>query len=499
MGKNKEREAKTAVDLDAISRSVSTMVIGPTYDPSKGKDSVSRLANSFIILGPDQTLRFAYPASCFEFTTKDALERLCHFCFPPGVSYDSPNPGILAQFVFGLNNDSRLVFGICTHVSLSSPVELLGGTGVFCLCSLVETPFVNLHFQFHRFFIQHLFDPSTQSPCLLCDDLLAKVGGPPAPALSDLGVSTYSEDGEFVAVNPESMTIAFRMSIEFYFRISSGTSREKTYSLSDTMSVRIPRKADVMKDLAIYTFNILFSCLSVDNVVRVLRAVLLEEKLVFVSRDVSIVTAAAMSVLPLDQPLTYQNVLLPLLPGAGEYLDFLGAPSPFCFGLVDNEKLATLLDEDITAVYLDENKVKYPETMTHLPKPGALRKLLKKELDELDAKTPREGFDDQFWAERDEVGIPTELHRSCKLKYSFLPEDCERIALIFTNYIGKFVSPVKLLGARARDTSDTENPKVGFVKEVYMLGVPPKDTEFFEEFVETQTFRHYFEIMSENV
>ena len=500
MGKNKPHEAKTALDLDAISRSVATMVIGHAYDPEKGKNDIARLASTFMIIGPDKSLRFEYPASTFEFGTKDTFSKLCRFCFPLGVTYEDPSPGILSQFVFGLNNDAHLVFGICTHVCLEKEVEFLGsGTGVFCMCSMVDTPFVNLHLQYHRFLAEHLFDPATVSPCLLCDDLLDKISSDTATVFEELGLKSYSEDMEFVGVNPEAMTIAFRMSVEFYFRLSFSVSQEKTYALTDSMSLWIPRQGDLMKDLAMYSFNVLFSCLSIDNVVRVLRAVLLEEKIVFISRDIGLVTAAALSVLPLDQPLTYQNVLLPLLPGDDEFLDFLGAPSPYCFGVLENERLSELIDEDITVVYLDENKVKYPETMPHLPKPGALRKHLKKELDDLDAKAPKNPDDAEFWEQRRQRSIETTMQRSRKLKYCFLPEDCERVALIFSNYVGNFVSPVKLLGSRARDTSDTENPKVGFVKEVYMMGVPPKATAFFEQFVETQTFRHFFDLVSEKV
>jgi hypothetical protein len=68
-----------------------------------------------------------------------------------------------------------------------------------------------------------------------------------------------------------------------------------------------------------------------------------------------------------------------------------------------------------------------------------------------------------------------------------------RILGVFTAFVQEFVKEEKISGCMIRDMTDTLNPKVGFVKEIYMIGVPPSDKSVFDHSVQTQAFVAHFE------
>ena len=63
----------------------------------------------------------------------------------------------------------------------------------------------------------------------------------------------------------------------------------------------------------------------------------------------------------------------------------------------------------------------------------------------------------------------------------------------FSEKIGPMIAQDRLVGCRVRDTTDPDNPAIGFVREVYMLGFSDEHADFIEMFVSTQTFQAYIE------
>jgi hypothetical protein len=148
----------------------------------------------------------------------------------------------------------------------------------------------------------------------------------------------------------------------------------------------------------------------------------------------------------------------------------------------------------VTVVHLDEHRVTYPDNVPHLPKPERLRLTLKELLHSGKVYTPKGKPDDpEFWKKRERQMVSVPVKRRLRLKYSFCPVDVNRIMAIFGKYVGNFVSADKICGCRVRDTTDSANPKIAFVKQVYMIGLRPRDTDFFEAFLQTQGFFAYFE------
>jgi hypothetical protein len=342
----------------------------------------------------------------------------------------------------------------------------------------------------------HILGTPTPAPDLDAEDLLPRISGDTPKNFSSFrpALVHHSEDIQFVAVDPTGLSVQFGISLEFYSRVCIGK-KAQSYRLSETISLHITKRDDAILEIARHGLDILLSCMGIANVVRVLRAALLEQKIVFFGKDINTVTCSALCVLPLVVPLSYKCAMMPYLPDVEEYLAFLESPVPFCFGILNSDRSGMIrFDPDVTVVHLDERRVTYPDNVPHLPKAELLRLALKELLHSGKVCTPKGRPDDaDFWKKRERQMISIAIKRRLRLKYSFCPGDVNRIMSVFSKYVSEFVKPEKLCACRVRDTTDSAHPKIAFVKQVYMIGLRPRDTDFFESFLQTQAFFAYFE------
>ena len=75
----------------------------------------------------------------------------------------------------------------------------------------------------------------------------------------------------------------------------------------------------------------LFKCLSVEYVLEIFFQLMLEKKILLVSKHKSLLTQAAISFQSFIFPLCWKHNLIPILPA--EMVDILDAPVPFLFGI----------------------------------------------------------------------------------------------------------------------------------------------------------------------
>jgi hypothetical protein len=189
--------------------------------------------------------------------------------------------------------------------------------------------------------------------------------------------------------------------------------------------------------------------------------------------------------------MSYKSAILPYLPDDDAFLAFLDSPVPFCFGCLKSERFARIvLAPDVTVVNLDDGRVVYPPEIPHLPRVSELRAELREAIGTMGAVRPKRTRDAAaFWKARDVSG----MKRRWNLKCCFTKEETYQVLDVINRYVSQFVSEDKICGCRVRDTTDEENLRVGFVREVYMLDVNPKETGFFDQFLQTQMFAAYFE------
>ncbi|ETO18561.1 hypothetical protein RFI_18703 [Reticulomyxa filosa] len=112
----------------------------------------------------------------------------------------------------------------------------------------------------------------------------------------------------------------------------------------------------------------LFRCLSSGCILALFQALLLEQKIVFISTSPLLLLQAAETITTLIFPFQYQGVYMPILPQS--LLDFLSSPVPFLAGVQPQWLDNTPLDEVhvyVVLVYLDENRVMGPPDLPPLP------------------------------------------------------------------------------------------------------------------------------------
>ncbi|KAH0787626.1 uDENN domain containing protein [Histomonas meleagridis] len=505
---------KANVNLDNIAKSLSLRkAVGHVYDPTF-VDQHAHLVQYFFILGPrepeseESSLLFAYPSHKFSYTPSD-FSGISHLCFPTGIPKVPSKGNIVHQFVFGLNDGGTLVFGICSHVKLPPDVaKHLNGveeTAVFCFCSVTTMPMLATHFNFHEFFIGLFLGTLTEnckSSILIPENVLIDE----FRQCEELTRSRYSqfdpqlklndENPLFASVMPVDLHSDFSKALSFYFRIHVDAKNPGLYTIYGDHQLYVSKQNETIIEIARHCFDVLFSCLSEENVIRFYRAILLEQKILIISEDLNKLTFCALAALPLILPMTYKCPFQPLMPDDDSFLDYLDSPVPFIFGALRTKKLINAfkqLSADITVVKLDENKIEYPLDIPRLPNPRELKEGLKNKIHDMKATPPKESDPkaNEFWQERINNLMAVELKRQIKLKYSFTPMDCECILEKFQDYTSQFVNKRRLEKCRVRDTTNEDSPVIGFFKELYMIDVDESDEEFYSTLADTQTFSYY--------
>lgn len=100
----------------------------------------------------------------------------------------------------------------------------------------------------------------------------------------------------------------------------------------------------------------LLRCLSVSKIISVVGALLKERRVLFVAKDLHVLTSGIWAILALLGPLQWQHVLIPVLPNV--LINYCAAPMPFVLGILQDqiEAVRELPLEEVFFVYLDENR-----------------------------------------------------------------------------------------------------------------------------------------------
>jgi hypothetical protein len=114
-----------------------------------------------------------------------------------------------------------------------------------------------------------------------------------------------------------------------------------------------------------YNFADCLRCLRPENLIDVMTCLMLEHRVLLVSKHSSMLAPVAESLLSLLTPFKWKHIYIPLLPPC--MLDYLGAPVPFLMGVLTG----TPLPEDCVIVDLDKSVVTVPFQLPSLPAPTA--------------------------------------------------------------------------------------------------------------------------------
>lgn len=112
------------------------------------------------------------------------------------------------------------------------------------------------------------------------------------------------------------------------------------------------RESDYFKD---DIYLALVATMSLETFLEVLKFILLEGKLIFVSKSCNLLTNVITNLISLLFPFTWPHILIPILPE--KMLQFIQAPVPFIMGINNIKDLTDGLSDDVMVISLDTRKI----------------------------------------------------------------------------------------------------------------------------------------------
>jgi hypothetical protein len=141
---------------------------------------------------------------------------------------------------------------------------------------------------------------------------------------------------------------------------------QKIAEMGTTLSFSIPGEirtiqfvcppSDDVSSLADWCVACLLRVLSFENIIKFFNAIVMEHRIVLICSNLGVLSAVALSLIPLLRPLIWQGAFIPILPNT--MLDILDAPFPLTVGLPKYPELRSLVD--FVVVDLDQNTVTPP-------------------------------------------------------------------------------------------------------------------------------------------
>ncbi|KAI7734858.1 hypothetical protein M8C21_008796 [Ambrosia artemisiifolia] len=204
--------------------------------------------------------------------------------------------------------------------------------------------------------------------------------------------------------------------------------------------------------------------LSLQNILSLLAAVLLEKQVIITSPNLGVLSATVLSLIPLILPFEWQSLFLPVLPG--KMFDFLDAPVPFVVGIL-HKPVNKMKSNNLVHVNLADNQVEM-SSLPALPK----QKELMNRLGPLHARLSS----DKIAARKHPV------HRCNKWQI----EAATQFSASMRQHLESLCSN---LSNHTITSVQCDNDRVSLLlKESYIDSFPYRDRQFIREFVDTQMF-----------
>lgn len=498
----KRRSSINPVSLDFASQFLLTRnELETQFDFSK-IDDTSLFSEYLLVFGSHETspnkpsLLFQFPATKIKFFSS-VYQKIKKYCYPDGMKHSYRANVIQEQFCFCFTEKLSLYFGICTHFSLFQKRHFLStelNTNLYCLCTITKVPSVKAHFLFHTVIISVLrltmkpfFDIDFKHEHdidVLIDKEQVQSDIEHFLTLLDIPLKVSDTDGMFMSCEPDLIPSYFRVLVRKYSLVKMHPNESMDILIDDEFSITIPSISDSPFELACASFDYLFSYLCIEDIVRYLRALLLEEKILIISDEITNLSFVVLSALVLVQPMNLRIPISPVVPATSEYLDILDGNYPFVIGSLNNDILSNkTVTEDITVINLTKGLITYPDYMKHMPGASELRNKLRFILKLSSIGSHHSKIKSPLYT----------MHEFSQLKVYLSKKQVGLICEAFQKVVSPLIDKEKLMKCRVRDLTNPDNPAVGFMQELYLIDAVKRDREFLEWFITTASFKNYCE------
>ena len=265
------------------------------------------------------------------------------------------------------------------------------------------------------------------------------------------------------------------------------------YSIGDK-EIYITRPPPNDLPLAELDFELLFSVLSLDNILILFDLILQERKILFISEHVGILTPVAEIICQLLFPFKWHHIYIPLLPA--KCAEFLFAPVPFIMGIQRQSITNIEIPADVFQIDLDNNLIVCNKQQSIPNLPEKQKSKLKKTLSDIvkcrvdsSRSVEKRHFYDLAYSM---APLPDDIDPITGESYVF-PTKEVRLAFFnfFVNLFGRYRTYFKDVDDTDKEYLINLDLEAHFRKKSFIAFLPEQAQPFMTIFLQTQSFERF--------
>lgn len=464
------------------------------------------------IKGPEIITLF--PASPLLMSPDD-MNQLTSQCFPAGFDKLSAREKkkkkpLFDLYVFKFGGEDTAYYGVCARFKvITQPLPFFANEITaeypFVFCFITSIPILACHFQFLYFLATSLHKTSEYKLTSVNRKPFPVIRGDTLPNLDRMwGCAIWP------GMQPKKV---FLNQIYLYRSIAIKRFNEQVFPLTNTLNLLVPAAASDTNLIAQCCLDVLFSHLSIPDIVSIYTNALLGNYIIFVSDEIRELAFAVLAVRAIISPFPFKTPLFPYIPNKDPYIGLLNSPVPYIAGVLKSTDMSEIvLDDNATIVDLETGKIKCPPVV-HLPNREGLIKRLKDILEECREKitVPQRSIKKtifsspsfnqnyySFFKNMDMHSMPSQFMYYHYQKYIFDHETTEKVMFAFTNHVAPDINEL-IAPCFVTDSTDPERPVTVFNRQLFLDTAPADAKEFYHLFSQSAVFANFCDKKTDEV
>ena len=291
------------------------------------------------------------------------FEQVIDFAFPNGIHEIEPSdghqPAIIDEFSFCFTKNTGTLYGCCVHFRIIEGLDYFFATEnnknyLFCLCMLTREPFFGPHYNFLTYLVKTLIGWTRD---ISIETLVEKINVP--EGVTPTFLPHMTKLASFARWEHMKIFKFFILNIQAFYHLRRGKAAMKWKE----MNVEYPDVfVSQQESIGCSTLDLLFSMFTLDNIIKILTAVLIEHQVIVISKRAYRCSNTILAVRCLLYPFKLTGGgFLPILPNAESYLGILGSPTPIFLGVLKTDSLdLSVVEEPKCIVDVDNGTVSDP-------------------------------------------------------------------------------------------------------------------------------------------
>ncbi|KAH0789169.1 uDENN domain containing protein [Histomonas meleagridis] len=459
---------------------------GVVFESKQQREIANSLFDQFLLIGvpPNSSTSPTILAAFPPFVNPNfSLSNVIQFCFPSGTKrhnlVKSNDRTIQDEFIFQMTSETHTIYGVCVHVLCTKkqselPFYISKKTkqNSFCFCLLTRVPSFGPHFAFLTFLALTTFGKIPINNSLPSSiPLMIPISDP----IDGLDLS-----GQFGYHPSIKIPHYFEIEIAKYFntKISS-----PMISFHKNLECVFPLEETLNGKSALYaSLDTLFSLLSPIDIIRLVNGLLLDGQILVIGSILHEVSMCIYALQEIIAPFKFFGTIIPILPSNDNFFELINLPTPFLIGVAPYPKLKTVTFlESIIFVNLDKGTISDTKSYPTYPQTEKIISNLSKLLSQ--HKCVEQSLSN---------GAPSIFLKVLNHRYRFTPNTSDAICQTILRPFAKYFTE-QLCGFFVTDTTTDENGITIFNQELFLAHVPSRERDFYDNLVNSQTFRMYVE------